>query len=391
MSVTDRKNSRLKLGFLVNPYAGIGGEAALKGSDGEVIQQQALAYSSQRRSSTRVQAFFASLHKAALSIDWVVAAGVMGADLLAELDISAATIVGQYEGVTQAQDTIDAATLIIEQDVDLLIFVGGDGTARNIVDAVTAMGENFTQFPCLGLPSGVKMQSAVFALSPYAAAEVVKSMLQSHLTHVAEQDVRDIDEQALRSGKVTSRYYGSLFVPSEPRFMQNLKQGGYESDDLVLDDIVEQLNEIVDDEPQTVFLVGPGSTTAYWMAQQGFDNTLVGFDAIEGGQLLANDLNSKAILALLASGKSVKVILSPTGNQGFLLGRGNQQLNVEVLQQLERSQILVVASKAKLLALQNRPLMVDCNDAALDQKFTGFMPVITAFNDRVLYPVKNCY
>ncbi|NRB42480.1 MAG: NAD(+)/NADH kinase [Pseudomonadales bacterium] len=388
------KNRRLKIGFLVNPYAGIGGEAALKGSDGELIRAKALAYSDKRRSSDRVRAFFTALDKACDDIAWVTAAGPMGEDLFIDADIKPLLCVGDYGlagSETEAKHTIEAAGLFMDQAVDLLILVGGDGTARNIVDALAIKGQNFLNFPCLGLPSGVKMQSAVFALSPYAAAEVVKSMLHNRLTHVSEQDVRDIDEAALREGRVLSQYYGGLFVPAEPRFMQNLKQGGQESDALVLDDIAEQLDELLDDEPDAIFLLGPGSTTAFYMQRLGLPNTLVGFDALEAGRVIACDLNSDAILALLKTAKKVFVVLSPTGHQGFLLGRGNQQLNVAVLTQLDKSQIIVIASKAKLLALDNRPLIVDCNDVALDQKFSGFIPVITAFNDRVLYPVKNCY
>ena len=391
MAEHDKTKAKLKVGFLVNAFAGIGGEAALKGSDGEQIRKQALAYSEKRRSTERVAVFFQALSHDVAAIDWYVAADSMGQQQCLRAGIEPMAIVGSYGDDTDASNTIEAAGLLIDAGIDVLVFVGGDGTARNIVDALALKGGAYHSFPCLGLPSGVKMQSAVFALSPYAAAEVVKSLLHSQLTHISEQDVRDIDEQALREGRVSSRYYGGLSVPAEARFMQNLKQGGVEVDDWVLDDIAEQLHELMQDEPDTLFLIGPGNTLAHFMGRQALAYTLVGFDAVQDGQLMQSDLNSKHILAALAKYHRVKVVLSPTGNQGFILGRGNQQLNVEVLEQLSKQQILIVATKSKLQSLDNRPLIVDCNNAMLKAKFSGFIPVITALNDSLLYPVSSSY
>lgn len=390
LSTDDKKNqpinTALKVGLLVNPYAGIGGEAALKGSDGVSIRNQALAYSSTRRVDGRMADFFQALNKKNLKIDWFVAGGSMGLDYCQQAGVQVTAVEGNYTEPTSAADTMEAAELLMKHSLDLLIFVGGDGTARNIVDVM----QKNVALPCLGLPSGVKMQSGVFALSPFAAAEVVASMANHALTHISAEDVRDIDEDALRQGRVSSQYYGELLVPAEPRYMQNLKQGGIEHQDWVLDDIAEHLTTLMTDDGDTI-LVGPGSTTAFWMATLGLCNTLIGFDLVKNGELLACDLTAKDILQALDVEPALKIVLSPTGHQGFLIGRGNQQLNVEVLQRISTQQLLVIASKEKLKALNHRPLMVDCNSATLDQKFSGFIPIITALNDQVLYPVNSTY
>ncbi len=385
---SEQKN-RLKVGLVINPFAGIGGEAGLKGSDGADIREKALLFNEKRRVDQRISYFLKALEGYHQHIDWIVADALMGHQHLQQLDIHAKKVIGDYAYQTEAEDTINAVQLLLAEGIDLLIFVGGDGTARNIVDAMST----HVALPCLGLPSGVKMQSAVFALSPHAAAEVVKSLISRELTAVDWQDVRDIDEQALREGRLSSAYYGQLLVPSEPRYMQNLKQGGMEVEEWVLDDIADYLTHIMEEE-SPLLLVGPGSTTAHWMASLGLENTLVGFDAVQAGELLHSDLTSHDILRLLsdeAFSHPVRVILSPTGQQGFLLGRGNQQLSGDVLQQLDKDNLLVISSKEKLKMLQQRPLLMDCNDAKLGQKFCGLIPIITAFNDQVLYPVQDSY
>ena len=374
---------RLRLGLIINPYAGIGGAAALKGSDEDSIRDRALAYSGELRSPGRSRRFLVALGDAAGQADWYCGGGLMGEAMLGEQGIRTLHVL-PVASPSSAEDTRQLAGAMLAQGVDLLLFVGGDGTARDIVDVV---GD---RLPCLGIPSGVKMQSAVFALSPEAAAEVVRTVLDGSHWTVSAQDVRDIDEAALRQGRVRSRYYGSMQVPAMAQWLQRLKQGGVESEPLVLDDIAAHLTEIMQDSGR-LMLAGPGSTIAHWMASLGLPNTLVGFDAVVDGRLLQADLTGHDIEALLQQYPDLLVVISPTGQQGFLLGRGNQQLTPAVIAALDKSQWLLVATRSKLNALNGQPLLVDSNDSTLDRSLCGLYPVIVAWHQQLLYPVNLVY
>ncbi|MCY4045979.1 MAG: ATP-NAD kinase family protein [Cellvibrionales bacterium] len=373
-------NAKLTLGLIVNPYAGIGGQTALKGSDGALIRQQALALNATLHAPKRVQVFIDQLGTCLEQIQWVTASGKMGADYLANQN---PLVVYQASEPSESMDTQQAVNAICQASIDLLIFVGGDGTARDIVDVIDS------DCPVLGLPSGVKMQSGVFALSPQVAAELVKGLLAVDLVRSTPQDVRDIDEEALRENKIQSRWYGTLQVPAAPEYLQHLKSGGVESDDLVIDEIADEIAEIIEDNP--LVIIGPGRTTHYFMQKYGFKNTLVGFDAIKDGKLFQNDLKASDLLLLKADYPSLKIIISPTGNQGFLIGRGNQQLTPEFLSGLKKSQWCIVAPRSKLQAYNKRPLLLDTNSLVLDKAMSGLYPVMTGYKDYVYYPVNATY
>ncbi len=307
----------------------------------------------------------------------------MGEIALQHQRVTPIASLGSAAEATSAEDTRQVARFFLQEKVDLLLFVGGDGTARDVLDIIQMA------IPCLGIPAGVKMQSGVFALSPEAAADIVIGMLESELLGVAEQDVRDIDEAALREGRVRSRYYGSMRVPAAPMYLQHLKQAGIEDETTTLEDIAAHLTEIM--EEGHVMLVGPGRTLAYWMDTLKLPNTLVGFDAVLNGALLKSDLNAHDILTLQQQYPDLKLLLSPTGQQGMLIGRGNQQLTPAFLQQLPKQQWLIVATKNKLAAFQGKPLIVDSNDYTLDQALCGLYNIISAYHYQVLYPVNITY
>ncbi|CAA0125263.1 Uncharacterised protein [BD1-7 clade bacterium] len=381
-------NRNLSIGLVVNAYAGIGGEAALKGSDG-AARDHALAYLDVSKKTLRTPQRLAQMLGLIESDDihWVTGEAGLGAEYLVASGIDNISIVyspKSADAPTTAIDTRNVCLALLNKDCDLIVFCGGDGTARDVFDVIGH------RVPCLGLPSGVKMQSGVFAISPAATASVINHVVDHDLTQIAEQDVRDIDEQALRQGKVRSQYYGSLMVPDEPRYLQNLKIGGVEHEPLVLDDLADYLTEIMFDS-EAIFLVGPGSTTAHWMEKLGLPNTLVGFDAIQEGHHLQSDLTGRDIDVLLSGDIEVFIVITPTGNQGILLGRGNQQLTPSVIRRVQKHQWLIISAKSKLKALEGRPLIVDTNDSSLDKQLCGLYPVVTGYNDRVLYPISTSY
>ncbi len=369
-----------KLGLIVNPLAGIGGPVGLKGSDGAVIVEQAFALGASARAPERAQRALERLRELADQLQIYCFDGAMGGDWARNAGFQP-RILGVAQGkLSSAEDTERAARLLCERGVDLLLFVGGDGTARNICRAVSE------EQPAVGVPAGVKMHSGVYAISPEAAGELVQQLITGQLVSIRSQEVRDIDEEAFRRGVVKARYYGELSVPESTPLLQQVKQGGVVHEELVLADIAAELIEQLEED--TLYIVGPGSTTRALMEELGLDNTLLGVDVILNQQLLVSDISGPALEALLASREqTAKLIITAIGGQGHILGRGNQQLTPTVLRRLGRDNIQVIATPAKLQALQGRPLLVDSNDPELDASFCGYQRVLVGYQDYVLYPI----
>lgn len=363
--------SLFRLGFLVNPLAGLGGTVALKGSDG--VSELALARGARPQAGERARAVLEALLPWCGQLQILTAAGDMGAAIAQDLGF-ATTVLHQPAGASSAADTEATAAALLQAHADLLLFAGGDGTAR---DLCRVLG---TQLPVLGIPAGVKMHSGVFAVTPRAAAEVVQLLLRGERVLVDVADVRDIDEAALREGRVQARHFGEMKVPSEGRYLQAVKCNGREVEALVLNEIAAGVTE--DMQPGVNYLVGPGTTTAAIMAALGLPNSLLGVDVVRDGELLAADADAATLEALAGP---CRLILSATGGQGFLLGRGNQQLTPAVLRRVGRDGLIVVATHEKLDALDGRPLLMDLPDAALARDFQGLFEVVTGYHNRVLH------
>ncbi len=373
--------NHLRLGLVVNPWAGIGGPAGLKGSDDRQLVAQAMAEGATERAASRVaRCFERLLSLCGESVTVVTAAAEMGESHLRGAGFKPSVVYHAESSSTQAQDSVDAAIAIKAAGVDLLLFVGGDGTARDICSAV---GEHL---PVLGIPSGVKMHSGVFAVSPEAAAEVVHAAIKGQLVDIRLQEVRDIDEAALRQGQVKSRYFGEMKVPEFGHFVQGTKNAGREVEELVFDDIAADLRERMEDG--VLYLVGAGTTAKALMDELGLDNTLLGIDVVKDERLVAKDQSASELEQLLAGHPGqVVAILSVTGGQGSLIGRGNQQLSPTILKRIGRDNLWVLATKSKIKALDGRSLLMDSNDADLDQLWSGYIEVTTGYHDRIYYPL----
>lgn len=369
----------LSIGLLVNPLAGVGGSLALKGSDGEEVRQLVAEAGGSRRSMERAARALSVLHEARLPIAFSTWGGAMGEDLLRELGVEA-TVLGEPGASPSSADDTRRAAAVLAGHCDLLVFVGGDGTARDVFDAV---GE---QMPVLGIPAGVKMHSGVFAVSPEAAGELLLQLARGGLVGLRRQEVRDIDETAFREGRVKTRFYGEMLVPGEGRFLQHTKVGGREDQALVAADIAAWLAPEL--EPETLYLLGPGSTTAAVLEELGLPATLLGVDALLDNRVVAADASEQTLLSLLAGHSGpAQIIVTAIGGQGHIFGRGNQQLSPEVIRAVGLDHITVIAAKSKVAALDGRPLRVDTNDPALDRALSGYRPVITGYEDEILYRV----
>ena len=371
----------LTIGFVINPRAGLGGPLALKGSD---HLPAGLAVGAQR-CAERAGRVLNQLQEHAARLSFITAPGPMGEALLAERGFHYTVAPGLDETAstsaknTSAADTMAAVEAFQRAGVDLILFAGGDGTARDIY-SVIAPGQLV-----LGIPAGVKMHSGVFAITPEAAATVLELLLSGQLVDVRDQTVRDMDEEALAKGDIRIRSYGEMTVPEAGSFVQRVKDGGREVEALVLDDIAAEISELI--EPGVLYLLGPGSTTRAIKESLGMEATLLGVDAIADGRQLGADLDETALLRLLDEYDKAVIVLTPIGGQGLLLGRGNQQLSPALLRRVGREGLLVVATKTKITALEGRPLLLDTNDPELDRQLTGFVRIITGYRDTILYPL----
>lgn len=371
------RSAIFKLGILVNPFAGIGGALALKGSDGAEIREKALAMGAEKKANEKMAKALSILEALSGKFTVVTAAGDMGETVCESLGIPYEVIYTPSAAQTEGEDSERAAKAMVEANVDLLLFAGGDGTARNICSVVG------TQVPVLGVPAGCKIHSGVYCVSPSAAGQVVSQMIAGELVSEMDAEVRDIDENAFREGKVIAKHYGEMRVPAELTYVQAVKMGGKEDEALVLDDIAAYVGEIIDDEPDTYFVMGSGSTVGAVMDFLGLENTLLGVDVVKQGELIASDVTASELIALTHD-KPTKVILTVIGGQGHLLGRGNQQLSPAFIRQIGKQNMLVVATKQKLQALNGKPLRLDSSDATLDAELAGAFTVITGYKDKVL-------
>lgn len=369
-----------RIGLIINPLAGIGGAVGLKGSDGPEIVAQALAQGAEKRAPLRVAHVLDTLTPYKDHITIIAAPGEMGANLCATMGFNY-DIVGTLikDGETSAADTEHCAKKIAAENIDILVFAGGDGTARNIVNSVPP-----TQL-CLGIPAGVKIHSGVFAINIRGAVEILQQLIQGQLVSVEAREVRDIDECAFRNGVVQARFYGELLTPFEHRYLQQVKCGGREVEALVLQDIADYLIENMDEETHYVF--GPGTTTRAVVEAMDLSNTLLGIDIVKNQQLLKSDANENDILTLTKD-KPAKIVVTLIGGQGHIFGRGNHQISPHVIRQIGIENIIVISPKSKLNELEGRPLLVDTHDQDLNQKLEGLIHVITGYDDRVAYPVR---
>ena len=381
----------LRIGLVVNPLAGIGGAVGLQGSDGEVVQRAARERDGKPRGEERLSIFLQAL-RTRLGGDfgrlaWCTWGGVMGAQILSSNGVIA-QVAGEPAAQTSAQDTQLAVKTLGASHVDLLIFVGGDGTAR---DVLTAADEHTC---VLGLPAGVKMHSGVFAISPSAAADVVAGLAQGSLVGRIPREVRDYvpaakDATNAKHQAVATKRYGELWVPEAAGYLQQMKVGGKEDEGLVVQEIVSFFLDHPEIYSGKALVMGPGSTCLAIKQALGLNGALLGCDVLlPTGEAMENA--TSADLLNLASQHTLHVLVSFTRHQGFLLGRGNQQLSAEVLHALSWKQdVTILGSRTKLATLDQRPMLVDTGDARLDQQLSGLVSVLTGYDDFLLYRVSS--
>ena len=350
------------VGLVVNPIAGMGGRVGLKGTDNKV--EEARRRGAEPRAPDRARQALEHLREQPVDVELYTYGGVMGEDEAVAAGFSP-VVVGRPDGEdTSREDTREAVRRFVDEGVDLILFVGGDGTA---VDVAETLDERDADVPILGVPGGVKVYSSVFAVTPRAAGRMATTFDRTET-----REVNDIDEDAYRGGDVNTELKALAEVPVGDE-IQSSKQIGGGTVEALADAVA---GDIAEDD--ATYVLGPGSTVDAVKTELGFNGSPLGVDVWRGGELLARDAGESDILANLNE-RNV-IVVSPIGGQGFIFGRGNDQISPEVIRQ---SEIEVIASKQKLDDIG--VLRVDTGDPELDEDLRGWQRVrVGKFERRLL-------
>jgi len=357
----------------------MGGRVGLKGTDGRETLNKAKKLGAVPTAPSRAVEALVRLAPFKDSVEIVTYPQEMGENEVRKAGFEP-TVIGEITpGNTTSKDTVAAASEMMGLNVDLILFAGGDGTARDIHKAVDG------KVPVLGIPAGVKIQSGVFAINPARAGDIAARYMQGDLTTVRELEVMDINEEAYRENRLSARLYGYLMVPYEETLVQGSKEATGGSEEISLEAIASEVVEGM--EGDTLYVIGPGTTTRSIAEELGLEKTLLGVDVVENGNIVATDVNEEALLELI-EGRKAKIIVTVIGGQGFILGRGNQQISPEVIRKVGAENLIIVASPGKLAALKGRTLLVDTGDPELDEMISGYRKVVIGYARRSVYKVR---
>ncbi len=365
----------MKLGLIVNPIAGMGGRVGLKGTDD--VLEEAIARGAEPIAPRRAIQFLFVLKENLneLSADVWTCPGQMGEDEAKAAGIPVTVLPMRPSSETSAEDTMRAVELMVEMPVDLVVFVGGDGTARDVLNAMKSLNE----VPVLGVPSGVKMYSSVFAVNPSDAANVVVACARGE-TETIDFEIIDADEEAIRRDTLSAKLHGFLKGPFLPMYIQSSKQlspataNEKENQAAIAKFIVEEM------EPGGNYILGPGTTVQSVAERLGVKKTVLGVDIYRRNHAVL-DVNEAQIFDEVNDWQNTWIILSPIGRQGMLLGRGNQQISPRIIKLVGRPKIIVAATKNKLRSIEANVLRVDTGDADVDCIFRGFVKVVTDYRE----------
>ena len=354
-----------RIGLVVNPVAGMGGRVGLKGTDGKVEEARDLG--AEPRARERAGAALDALGDSGADVELLTYGHPMGESVAREAGFDPVVVgrpvteTGSKSGVspgesipeTTAANTREAVTAMVDHGVDLILFVGGDGTAVDVAETLDRLDSDV---PVLGVPAGVKVYSSVFAVRPRAAGRIAATFEET-----TAGEVNDIDEDEYREGEVTTELRGIVTTPRADE-RQASKQVGGGSVETLAEGFAE------DTSPGTTYVLGPGSTVGAIKRAMGFDGSPLGVDVWRDGEVLVRDGSAREIEAAL--GEENVVVVSPIGGQGFVFGRGNQQISPAVIR---ASSVAVVASRSKLDDLD--VLRVDTGDPDLDDELRGWIRV----------------
>ena len=373
--------TRWRLGLIVNPIAGMGGSVGLKGTDGS-LAAKARTLGAVPLAEARAAAALSQLGGLRENLTVLTCSGAMGAGATRLGGIEPTIVYRPKDSATTAADSRAGALEIVAGRPDLLLFVGGDGTARDLLGAVKS------STPLLGVPSGVKMHSAVFAATARAAGEVARTFLTAGNPTALLRDAEVMDREAADGPveQLSPRLYGMVRTPSPSFLVPGAKSSSRLTDEAALAGALDRVAGMTGDD--RISLLGPGSTMQGLKERCGFEGTPLGIDAVSNGRCLAKDLSERGILDLVGDAPA-RIVVSIVGGQGFLFGRGNQQLSPRVIEAVGTENIVVLSSLEKLATLPGRCLLVDTGDERLDSVLAGYIKVRVSNARSVVIPVRH--
>ncbi len=365
----------MKVGFVINPIAGMGGRVGLKGTDG--VYEKAVELGAEPVAQNRAEK---ALKEMESGHEWFTAGGIMGENSIKKYfpgDPIHVVYGSGYEdiGDTDPDDTHKAVREFLDCDVELIIFCGGDGTARDVYNEVG------TKVPILGIPAGVKMHSGCFGINPESSARLFNDLVDGE-ADIGTVEIMDLDEDRYREGEWEIKLHGEARSIYEPHYIQLGKQSFRSvKEDHVKHDIASHIIEEMENFPDHIFVLGPGSTTAEIQKLLEIDHTILGVDIIKNKEVIQLDVAEKDILKSAEDSAGIKIVVSMIGNQGFFLGRGNQQISPDVVKKAGLNNIYILATPTKL---NKTPyLRADTGDEELNKMLRKkkYMKVVRSYRE----------
>ncbi|QAT61009.1 MULTISPECIES: ATP-NAD kinase family protein [Tissierellales] len=367
------------IGLIINPISGMGGKVGLKGTDGAITLNKAVKLGAVREAPCKALKALEKLIPLKDDLLILTSSNDMGEIQCKSLGFNY-KIVYKTGNFTNYRDTINAARIFEKLGVELILFAGGDGTARDIYKAVEI------RIPALGIPTGVKIHSPVYANTPELAGDLALMYLKNGNLCLKDEEVIDIDEKEFRNNRVVTRLFGYLKVPYKKRLLQNKKSptplGDEESQKAIALDIIDNMLEGV------YYVIGPGTTTRAIMEELNLPNSLLGVDIIRDRKIVKLDCNESDILDIDLE-RVCKLVIAPTGGQGYLLGRGNQQISSRVISRIKKENIIIISSNSKIIELRGNPLFVYTGDPAVDKYLEGYYRIKVGYGNDLIYKVSG--
>jgi predicted polyphosphate/ATP-dependent NAD kinase len=370
--------NKFTLGLIINPISGMGGSVGLKGTDGKKILGKAIKLGANPNALNRTKEVLNELESIKSKLKFITCPRFMGEFILKEINFEYELIKHPiFKGNEELFDTtadhtkIAAKIMKKSDDIKLLLFTGGDGTARDIQSVINK------EKPCLGIPAGVKIFSSVFSINPKLASSIIIQFLWDEIP-LEESEVLDIDEDEYRKGKLVSKLYGYFLTPYNPDHLQFSKIGSPDSDLNNQERIAKRVIETL--EKDIYYLIGPGTTTKAIADRLNQKKTVLGVDLLLNNKIIALDLNEKQILNFI-EGKKAKIIVSLIGRQGFLFGRGNLQFTPTILNKIGPKNIIIISTKYKLQNIPKQILRLDTRSYELDKKMRGLYKILVDYDE----------
>lgn len=338
----------VRVGVLVNPIAGFGGMLALHGTDELPADRYDEAVRVNRAGRRMAQAL----------------------ESFQRTGVEAELVTAVFRERSTRDDTIAAARAFLADGVDVLLFSGGDGTATDLAEAIG------TRMPVIGIPSGVKMHSEVFSRSPVAAGRLLADFVRG-LAPAELADVLDVGEDDV-SGVV-----GTVLAPRSREVLQGAKTSAPSGSSAAAARALAR--DLVAGAPDGLtWVIGPGATAGAVADELGFAPTLRGVDVRHPSGEVELDVAEDRLHRLVVEAGHPRLVLGVVGGQGFLLGRGNQQLSARVLEAIGIENIDIVATPDKVGALQPPVLLVDVDEPTA---LVGYRRVLTGFRTSIVLKV----